>query len=165
MSTGKILISDQSDSYLLKLVGDVRLTLSGSLSRYINSLFENNNVKRVVVDMFETEGVDSTTLGLIAKLGLHCRKYYKINVQLFCQNPSILRTLDCMGFDEIIDICSKTPEVAGELRRLEIKDVEIDDLREQVLESHKLLRKLNPDNGKEFSDLIQALESDLRKDH
>ena len=165
MNTGKILVSDQADTCLLKLVGDVRLTLSTSLNRYMEALFGNNGIKRVIVDMLDTEGVDSTTLGLIAKLGLHSRQHYKTNVQLFCQNQSILSTLDCMGFDEIIDICSKTPEVAGELRRLETKDVEIDDLREQVLESHKLLRKLNPDNGKEFSDLIQALESDLRKDH
>lgn len=165
MSAGKIYISDQSNSYLLKLVGDVRLTLSASLSRYMDTLFDNNNVKRVVVDMLETEGVDSTTLGLIAKLGLHCRKYYKINVQLFCQNPSILSTLECMGFDDIIDICSQTPEVTSELHSLETTDAKIDELREQVLESHKLLRQLNPENSIEFSDLIRALESDLSKDH
>jgi anti-anti-sigma factor len=165
MGVGKILISDQSDNYLLKLVGDVRLTLSASLSRYMDGLFKNSNVKRVIIDMQEAEGVDSTTLGLIAKLGLHCRKCYNINVQLFCQNPSILRTLDCMGLADIIDICKQLPAVEGDLHCLEAKDTKIDELREQVLESHKLLRQLNPENSVEFSDLIKALESEIRKDH
>ena len=181
MSAGKIFISDQSDTYLLKFVGDVRLTLSASLSHYLDTLFENSHVKQVIVDMLEAEGADSTTLGLIAKLGLHCRKHYSINVQLFCQNPSILRTLECMGFDEIIDIFSQSPEINGELRTFnalretskeaseevleETADTKIDKLREQVLESHKVLRQLNPENSVEFSDLIKALESDLSQSH
>ena len=181
MSAGKIFISDQSDTYLLKFVGDVRLTLSASLGHYLDTLFENSHVKQVIVDMLEAEGADSTTLGLIAKLGLHCRKHYSINVQLFCQNPSILRTLECMGFDEIIDIFSQSPEIHGDLRTFnalretskeaseevleETADTKIDKLREQVLESHKVLRQLNPENSVEFSDLIKALESDLSQSH
>jgi len=161
LSSGKILISDKSDNYLLKLTGDVRLTLSGSLNRYMETLFGNRRVKRVVVDMLDTEGVDSTTLGLIAKLGLHCREYYQMNVQLFCQNQSILRTLECMGFDEIIDIFQQSPDMDGELRKLEEVPSGVDELRHQVLEAHKLLLQLNPDGSAEFTDLIRALESDV----
>lgn len=161
MSQGKILISDKADNYLLKLVGDVRLTLSGTLNRYMEILFGKNQVKSVVVDMLDADGVDSTTLGLIAKLGLHCREYYKMNVKLFCQNPSIIRTLECMGFDEIIDIYQQSPdEFDAELRSLEEVPAAVDEVRRQVLEAHKLLLKLNPDNSAEFTDLINALEAD-----
>lgn len=165
MSQGKILISDHLDNYLLKLVGDVRLTLSASLNRYMQTLFANNNVKRVVVDMLDTEGVDSTTLGLIAKLGLHCRKHYQINVELFCQNQSILRTLDCMGFADIIDIFQQLPEISAELHSLDNTDADMGEVRQQVLESHKLLGQLNPQGSAEFTDLIHALESDLDASH
>lgn len=165
MSQGKILISDHLDNYLLKLVGDVRLTLSASLNRYMQTLFANNNVKRVVVDMLDTEGVDSTTLGLIAKLGLHCRKHYQINVELFCQNQSILRTLDCMGFADIIDIFQQLPEISAELHSLDNTDADMGEVRQQVLESHKLLEQLNPQGSAEFTDLIHALESDLDASH
>ena len=92
MGQGKILISDKSDNYLLKLVGDVRLTLSGTLNRYMEILFGKNQVKSVVVDMLDADGVDSTTLGLIAKLGLHSREYYQINVKLFCQKKNLIQS-------------------------------------------------------------------------
>jgi anti-anti-sigma factor len=161
VSQGQILISDKADDYLIKLVGDVRLTLSGSLNRYMDVLFGNNNVKSVVVDMLDAKAVDSTTLGLIAKLGLHCREYYQMNVKLFCQNPSIIRTLECMSFDEIIDIFQQSPnEFDAELRCLDAVTSEVDEVRQQVLEAHKLLVKLNPKNKAEFTDLINALEAD-----
>jgi anti-anti-sigma factor len=161
LSQGKILISDKADHYLLKLVGDVRLTLSGTLNRYMEVLFGQNQVQSVVVDMLDADGVDSTTLGLIAKLGLHCRECYHMNVKLFCKNPSIIRTLECMGFDEIIDIFQQSPnDLDAELRSLDEVPTAVDEVRKQVLEAHKLLLKLNPKNSAEFTDLINALESE-----
>ena len=57
----------------------------------------------------------------------------------------------------------RRPEEAGALRgrydALVHANIEIDEIRQQVLEAHKLLMALNPDNSKEFTDLIRALES------
>ena len=159
MSAGKILVSDNQGNYLLKFIGDVRVTLCGSLNRHMETIFGSKDVRKVIVDMLEAEGLDSTTLGLMAKLGLHCRKEYGINVQVFCQNPSILRTLNCMGFDEIIDIIQEVPTIDGQLHSIESVNSEVDEIRRQVVEAHKLLMQLNPDNSKEFTDLIRALES------
>jgi len=160
MSVGKILVSDDQGNYLLKLIGDVRVTLCGSLNHHMETIFGRQDVKNVIVDMLEAEGLDSTTLGLMAKLGLHCRKEYGINVQVFCQNPSILRTLDCMGLEEIFDIIQEVPTINTELHSIESVSPEVDEIRRQVVEAHRLLMELNPDNSKEFIDLIRALESD-----
>ena len=160
MSAGKILVSDNQGNYLLKFLGDVRVTLCGSLNRHMETIFGRQDVKNVIVDMLEAEGLDSTTLGLMAKLGLHCRKEYGINVQVFCQNPSILRTLDCMGLEEIFDIIQEVPAINAELHSIESVSPEVDEIRRQVVEAHRLLMELNPDNSKEFIDLIRALESD-----
>ena len=159
MSTGKILVSDKDGNYLIKFSGDVRVNLCGSLNHHMAAIFGSTDVQHVVIDMLEAECVDSTTLGLIAKLALHCRKEYNINMQLFCQNPSILRTLDCMSFDEIIDICQEVPDIDADLHAIETVNSDIDEVRRQVLEAHKLLTQLSPDSSKEFTDLIRALES------
>ena len=66
--SGKMLVPNKSDSYLLKFTGDVRLTLSSSFNHYIETLFDNRRIKLVIVDMLDTVGVDKTTLGLIAQL-------------------------------------------------------------------------------------------------
>jgi anti-anti-sigma factor len=159
LSTGKILVSDKDGNYLIKFSGDVRVNLCGSLNHHMAAIFGSTDVQHVVIDMLEAECVDSTTLGLIAKLALHCRKEYNINMQLFCQNPSILRTLDCMSFDEIIDICQEVTDIDADLHAIETVNSDIDEVRRQVLEAHKLLTQLSPDSSKEFTDLIRALES------
>ena len=159
MSEGKILVSDKDGNYLIKFSGDVRVNLCGSLNHHMAAIFGSTDVQHVVIDMLEAECVDSTTLGLIAKLALHCRKEYNINMQLFCQNPSILRTLDCMSFDEIIDICQEVPDIDADLHAIETVNSDIDEVRRQVLEAHKLLTQLSPDSSKEFTDLIRALEA------
>jgi anti-anti-sigma factor len=159
LSTGKILVSDKDGNYLIKFSGDVRVNLCGSLNHHMAAIFGSTDVQHVVIDMLEAECVDSTTLGLIAKLALHCRKEYNINMQLFCQNPSILRTLDCMSFDEIIDICQEVTDIDADLHVIETVNSDIDEVRRQVLEAHKLLTQLSPDSSKEFTDLIRALES------
>jgi len=159
LSTGKILVSDKDGNYLIKFSGDVRVNLCGSLNHHMAAIFGSTDVQHVVIDMLEADCVDSTTLGLIAKLALHCRKEYNINMQLFCQNPSILRTLDCMSFDEIIDICQEVTDIDADLHAIETVNSDIDEVRRQVLEAHKLLTQLSPDSSKEFTDLIRALES------
>ena len=161
MNSGKILVSDQLGNHLLKFTGDVRVTLCGTLNRYIESIFGSKNVKRVVVDMLDAEGLDSTTLGLLAKLGLHCQQQYGLNIEVFCQNSSILRTLESMSFDEIFDIFDQLPDLdaSSDLHEIGTQNLPLDEIREQVLEAHKILVRLSEDNQQEFQDLIKALES------
>ena len=45
MSAGKILVSDEEGDYLLKFVGDVRVTLCGSLNRYMDRIFGSNDAE------------------------------------------------------------------------------------------------------------------------
>jgi len=162
LSSGKILVADERSDYLLKFVGDVRLNLCTSLNRYMQALFKKDKVNRVVVDMLDAEGVDSTTLGLIAKMGLYCRKHYQTNVQLFCDNPSILRTLSCMGLDEIIDVLDREldSDLGDCLEESSGPDAAVDEIRQHILEAHRVLSQINPNGGEEFADLISALERD-----
>jgi hypothetical protein len=64
-----------------------------------------------------------------------------------------------MGFEEIFDICQEIPVITADLQDIGAVVTPVDETREQVLEAHKLLMQLNPDNCEEFTDLISALES------
>jgi len=159
---GKILSFDRQGNYLLKFMGDVRMTLCGSLNGYIDTILGREDVQRVVIDMLSAEGLDSTTLGLLAKLGLHCRKKYCFNVEVFCLDQSILRTLESMSFDEIFDIYDQVPDISDSdrLAEIEAQPAPLDDLRQQVLEAHRILVTLSESNHREFEGVIQALESE-----
>ncbi len=160
MSQGQILVAQQSGDFLLKFCGDLRVTLCGSLNRYLETIFASSKVNSVVVDLLEAKGLDSTTLGLLAKLALHCQRHYQLQPQLFCTDPGLLRLLECMSLDELFVVYRQTPEQRPALTELEVVSAPVDEMRQQVLDAHRTLVALNPDSGSEFTDLIAALESE-----
>ncbi|MEZ5529020.1 MAG: STAS domain-containing protein [Porticoccaceae bacterium] len=158
MQPGKILVSHHDEVYLIKLVGDVRVTLCTSLNNYIEAIFKDAHVSEVVTDMMDTEAVDSTTLGLLAKLGLYCEDNYGIKPTVFCNDESIYQVLEVMGLDEVFDIIQGAHEDRENYEELANIESGVEEIRDRVLEAHRLLSLLNDHNRREFVDLIHALE-------
>lgn len=163
MSSGRILVAQQSGIYLLKLTGDVRVTLCTSITDYMDRIFSGEPPTDVYVDLLEAEGADSTTLGLLARLAVHCIDRLGFKAKLLCVRGDILRVLESMELDELFEILG-IPEGVG----LPLQDItpdaddepEVEKVRRQVLEAHKLLVKLNPRLMGEFVDLINSLEAE-----
>ena len=68
MSTGRILVGNGDGTYLMKLVGDVRLRLGAAVDEFLDRMFQDRGFRSVVVDLSATEGIDSTSLGVLARL-------------------------------------------------------------------------------------------------
>ncbi len=167
MAKGKIFVGESNGNYLIRMTGDVRVTLCASLNHYVESIFRSRDVKTVLVDLLETEGIDSTTLGLLTKLALSSKRYYNIVPILFCNNPGILKTLEVMSLDEYFTIICQVPEKTGhdktDVVELPCDKADEDEARRSVLEAHRLLVKVNPQCEPEFIDLIHYLEEEVSK--
>lgn len=159
MTKGRILVASNNGIYLLKLSGDIRVTLCASIADYIDKIFSDEKAQEVYVDLMDAECIDSTTLGLLAKLAIHTQQHFGIRTRLLCVNPDILRILDAMDISGLFDIPGMPERPA--LTPREIVPAEIDEelARKQVLEAHQLLVKLNPGLMTDFFDLINSLES------
>ena len=62
---GKILAASHQGAYVIRLQGDVRLTLSTTIDDYLVKMFADPKFTSVWVDLCEEEGVDSAPLGLL----------------------------------------------------------------------------------------------------
>ena len=158
MSDGKIYYAQREDNYYLKFVGDVRVTLCTGLNTYIKSIFDGDCIASVSVDFTETTAVDSTTLGLLAKVALHVLEREEIKAMLIVTNASLIRLVESMGFDEIFEIVPKFPETPKQLAPLPCSKAPSDEARAQVIEAHKTLMSMNKKNMSAFSELVKALE-------
>jgi len=67
ITSGKILVASYQGVYLIKMLGDVRLTLCVPFDNFIQNLLIKDDFYSIVFDFSQTEGLDSTTLGLVAK--------------------------------------------------------------------------------------------------
>lgn len=158
MGEGRIYYTEENGSYYLKLTGDVRVTLCTGLSRYINKIFDTENITSVIVDLDDAKAVDSTTLGLLAKVALHVIKQENIKPMIIIRDPSMLRLVEGMGFDEIFEVVGDVPDTPSKLKVLPCTKAPTDDARAQVIESHKTLMSMNKKNMNTFSELVTALE-------
>ena len=158
MSNGNIPFAEQDGSYVLKFTGQVRLTLCSALDATIEHIFSSLNFSSIVIDLTETQSIDSTTLGLLAKLSILSRQRIGLLPMLTTNNPDILRLLDSMGFDQVFNIVETVVPCPDCLTDLPPQDQSEAEVRSRVLEAHRVLMGLNESNRNAFSDLVIALE-------
>ena len=157
---GKILFAERDGVQVLKFVGDVRVTLGPTISTFLSKLGQCKNFKSIIIDLTETEGIDSTSLGLLAKISLTTQEAFNTIPTIVSPNEDITRILESMGFDKVFVILKELITECGQLGELPTDIVSETNLRKQVLEAHKVLMSLNERNQGEFRELVHALENE-----
>ena len=158
MRPGKILVADHAGVYIIKMVGDVRLTLCISFDQFIDAMLAAENFSSVLFDLSEAEAVDSTTLGLMAKISLLAQEQRNITPVILATNASIKRILDTMGFADIFSIVDQLDVAIAPEKSLTAIECDEQQVKEKVLEAHKILMGLNAQNHDTFKDLVNMLE-------
>lgn len=162
MCGGKIHTAVDNGRYLLRFEGDIRLTLCAALDDYIESMFADPAFESVSVDLSPATGMDSTSLGTLAKLALKAEKDYEMQPLLFTTNPDITSVLESMGLDEVFSVQQTTSDMEscdGLLSSISANSESVDesDVRKRVVEAHRILMSLNAENRLAFKDLMQSL--------
>ena len=121
-------------------------------------MYEDPGFTSVWVDLCDAEGIDSTTLGLLAKLALKVKEKFGFKPAIYSCDPGILRLLQSMAFDRLFDVreeeCNRLEDID------EIPAVQDDEaaVKEKVIEAHRVLMGLSDENRVRFQDLMTALE-------
>ena len=162
--SGTIQVGDHGGVYVLRFTGDVRVTLSGSFDHYMDRMLADGALEMVLVDLSEAIAIDSTSLGVLAKLSLQIQRQRHRLPTLVCQSPDILRVLYNMGFDDVFAIVDRHFQTEQNLAELPMpNDMSEALLRERVIEAHQVLMSMNDQNADTFKDLVQALEAEQSK--
>ena len=154
---GRILAGQQNGAHVIKLTGDVRLTLCAALEDYLEHMFEDSGLQSVTLNLHQAEGIDSTTLGILARMALRARGENGFKPVICSCDASINRLLESMAFDQIFDIrkedCSG-PDPVSELPTV-LKDTA--QVKQKVIEAHGALMDLSEQNRLRFQDLVTSL--------
>ena len=68
--------------------GDVRVLMSSTLDSYCSGLYRRPILDAMLVDMTETRGIDSTALGLLAKMAIQLRNRFNVIPTIVSTRPS-----------------------------------------------------------------------------
>ena len=158
MNDCKILQAEERGIYVLKFIGEVRLNLCSTLDQIIDDMVNNPEFRTVVIDLTETEVIDSTTLGLLAKIAMASEEQSHFLPTLITTNPDVTRIIHSMGFDQIFLIVREPASDLDELEEIPVMRASEQEVRDKVLDAHRVLMSLNSHNREEFRNLVRALE-------
>ncbi|MEO1871458.1 STAS domain-containing protein [Cobetia amphilecti] len=178
MDEGRIQAVFEDGLFVLKLSGDVRLTLCATLDQQVQRVAAVEGLESVIIDLREATNVDSTALGFLAKLALAVRDRLVMPAQVVAAHPDVLTMLKVMGFDEVASVvdagslpeadqadldgasCCNAPALNASQDDADASPQQEQELRGRILEAHRLLMCLNGHNRLEFQPLIELLESE-----
>lgn len=162
MNPGKIQFAESKGTYLLKLLGEVRLTLCPALEAFLDKVVGESHFTAIIIDLSETDTIDSTSLGLLAKLSIRAQKQLGSPPVLISPQEDITRILLSMGFEQVFTIVKTLKEP---IAAVSLEDIPYDSTtsneqatHNQVLDAHRVLMNLNDENRQTFSELVQQLE-------
>jgi len=159
MQRGKILVAEHQGAFVIKLIGDVRVTLCVAFDDYLENMLSDGDFQSVIIDLVEAEGIDSTTLGLLAKVSIRAKERYGYRPVIISTNENITRLITSMGFDMVFDIRTEAITDDDSLHALADTACSEEGVRERVLAAHRVLMGLNDDNRARFQELVTTLEN------
>ncbi|MFG6668079.1 STAS domain-containing protein [Halomonas sp. HNIBRBA4712] len=160
---GRIKAAFDSGVFILKLCGDVRLTLCATLDVQAKRLADTPGLRSVIIDLREATNVDSSALGFLAKVAMAVKGRLEHPPTIVVDNPDIQKMLDVMGFERFFTLVGAPLKDADALDAVltELPEVPSDEegLRDRILEAHRLLMHMSEHNREQFQSLVEMLES------
>jgi len=162
MDDGNILYALQDSLCFIKFTGKIRYIISAGLDSFIDDINNNDSVKDVLIDLTQTEYIDSTNLGLLAKITNVMLCKYNNKATIISTNENINLLLDSLGFDEffiIINNNNNNPDIALQ----QVPNIENTDKERALLllKTHRTLMDLNEKNKNVFQEVVKTLEKEV----
>ena len=148
---------DKKNNFWIKLVGDVRLPWCISLDTYCEKVIKQPGLKKVYIDLTDTDNIDSTTLGVLAKISNYSRKFCGNLPILISINDDVDRLIISTGLTSIFEIKKDfniNPDLFDNLPVVSSSDEEI---KKSVIDAHEKLMELTKDNQLKFKSLVDYL--------
>ena len=164
MNDGTVLHGSHDGIHVLRFVGDIRYTLSPSINRFLKEIFSVGPPAGFVIDLTETDSIDSTNLGLLARIAQAMKNRNGPRVTILSDRADINAVLTSMAFDDVFDIVSHTSLQAEAGKELAQESADKETLSRIVLEAHRALMELSEHNEEMFRDVVTTLENNRVKE-
>lgn len=155
MTHGRVTHAESDGVHVLRYFGRVDYLLAPAIKRFADDLVSHGAVRGWVFDLRGAELLDSTNLGLLARLGGGGRS---VIVSTSDDINSVLRS---MSFDQLFEIVTESEGSDGADAAIPGGDAPPHELGHTMLEAHRALMALSETGRVQFRDVVAALEADL----
>lgn len=158
METGSVYYARHENTYVIKLIGEVRYQLGCAFDDFLKRLFAKDDFRDIVIDLTETRMIDSTCLGLLAKIANYARAHFGGKVTMFSTDDDINQILHGVGFNTVFNICNVKPGAADNAQQIHTCAPNQDHLARTLYDAHLILSELNDKNREMFRNVVEMLK-------
>jgi len=143
--------------------------ISPPMKQFIHQVINKQSAKRILLDMSDCIGMDSTFMGVLAGVACYIKSQPDITFKLINLSEKNKKLLVTLGVDRVVDYSLST---TGEEQQVmdqshaAIQTLEPDfsdklEAAKTTLEAHKNLVNVNPENYAKFKSVLEFLQDDV----
>ncbi|MCB1876391.1 MAG: STAS domain-containing protein [Chromatiales bacterium] len=152
--SGKVYHAAKDGVHVLRFQGELRCPVAPAVEDFLDALFQDGRPLGIVVDLTESDYIDSTHLGLLASLSMRMRP---TAVTLVSNRPEINRALKLVNFQRLFTLVPKMVDLPSSDTELPVTEGRPEDVRDTVISAHKTLMSLSSENHEAFRELVDML--------
>ena len=163
LEEGRVLYAERDGTCVLRFQGPIRYTMAPSLDAFLDELLATRAPRMICADLSEIESIDSTGIGLLAKIAIAQQRAGRGKPLLFSSKPDINEVLSSVCLDDVFQMVDQTPD-ADPVATLTPAEPSEQELRRTIFEAHHLLSELSESNRAMFKDVVEGLAKEMRND-
>ena len=154
----KIMSARMDGVEYIRLTGVIRYSQCAGLESYIDQMFEKNNFTDIAIDLENAQMLDSTALGLLAKIAIEFKGISDNKPVIFIVGGELAHILKRVCFDQVFNIITNS-KTKDDMNFVEIDSVAASEegVLQCVVDAHRHLAKLSEQNSHYFTDITKAL--------
>jgi anti-anti-sigma factor len=163
MAEGTASYACENGTWFLKLVGDLRHPLGPALNALLDHACADPRTTQFVIDLSGAESIDSTCLGVLARIGNETSHRGGAKPTIVSTNADVNEVLLAVCFDRLFQLVGVTGVTSGRLNPVPAAGSDSDSMLALVLEAHRRLCAIDERTHAAFRDVVTALEEDLQR--
>ena len=151
------------NKYIIKLSGDLKYKWSSGFNNFIREIFAKKDFDEIIIDITDTDYIDSTNIGLLAKIARFSLKHFSHKLPIIVDNTDVKELLLDMGFDKICKFIKEPREYGKDYETIENHQDTKKDLGKMILNAHKTLSEIDEKNKEQFKDVVNLFEKQRKE--
>ena len=155
------------DTLVFRLGGQIRYNLARRLRTFVDDVIAPAACTAVFIDLREVDFIDSTGLGLIARIGRLTLEGQGRRAAIVVTPGDVEVALRSAGFDELFVMLGEFPyDPAVDLREIPLRETvgaQDNQMGHLILDAHRDLAAVSEESRETFRQVIDTLEADLKR--
>jgi anti-anti-sigma factor len=166
MPDGRVTHAEADGVHVLRYFGRVDYILAPAIKRFADDVVSHGGVRGWVFDLTHAEILDSTNLGLLARIAHTAGDGGASRSVIVSSSDDINSVLRSMSFDQIFEIVAPSSDEPTPDRDEAIasRTPSPREVGQTMLDAHRALMSLSEAGRLQFQDVVAALEADLPPD-